>query len=429
MRKLIYVTYNFPPVSTGSAPRNLRLTGHLVRQSWKPTVITPSPKGALPVDSSLAEMIDPGVSVVRTGDGMEGHREDGRSRAERSVPYSPLRRRVRRFVLDTLLQPDRFVTWLPAAVISTVRQARRQNADLIMTLGPPHSTHLAGLAASMITGLKWVPYFGDLWLSDGLIDWEQVPHARRFWSEIMEEMVVGAADGIVTTTPGSSAYFRSTYGSACPPVQTLWTGLSADETREMGRTAPLPDMDDGLIVTYTGFFMGNQSPEYFLRGMKIFTSRNPGKSLKLRIVGDLGRYSDIPELEDLGDSVELVGKVPYREVPRWHSGSHVLLLLLPPQMGNSLKNPAKTAEYLASGRPILAVAPEGDMTDLLRRSGLGYISDHSPEGICRAIEEVWRDLESGEYRVLKKGTQIPPELDMGSGVKELVSFLEKVVSS
>lgn len=429
MRKLIYVAHTFPPVSTGSAPRNLKLTGLLVRSGWKPIVITPFPKGGLPVDNSLNEMIEPGVSVIRTGSETDVQQKNEKSSTGRSVPSSPLRMRARSFVLNSVLQPDRFVTWFPTAVYHTVRKAFSEDADLIVTLGPPHSAHLAGLAASIITGLKWIPYFGDLWLRDGLIDWEHIPYARLFWSEIMEELVVKAADGIITTTPGSSTYFRKTYGSACPPVRTLWTGLSSSEIKRMERAAPLPLMDRGLIITYTGFFIGKQSPEYFLRGLGLFLERNPGRTIKLRIVGDLGNYSDLPELMGLSEWVELVGKVPYRTVPRWHSDSHVLLLLLPPQMGNSLKNPAKTAEYLVSGRPILAVAPEGDLTGLLRRAGVGYISDHSPESICRAIEEVWRDVESGEYRVLKRRTQMPPEFEMESGVKELADFLEEVVSS
>ncbi len=427
IKKLVYVAHTFPPVSTGSAPLNIRITGLLAENGWESIVVTPGHGGGLPRDPSLTDLLHPSVEVVRTG-------STGRRAAPRKIPVtetgfsraSSIRQRLRKFVLESLLQPDRFVTWLPSALSSTIRQTIDHSAGLIVTLGPPHSTHLTGLLASLITGRKWVPFFGDLWVRDGLTDWDSLPCSRLFWSSVLEETVVGSADGLVTTTPGSSEYFRNAYGSECPPVTTLWTGIppSGQEIPRKG----VPEFDNELLITYTGFFMGNQSPEYFLEGMRLFLDVHPDMKVRLRIVGDLGRYSQMPEELGLSDFVDLIGPVPYGEVSRWQSDSHLLLLLLPPQAGNELKNPSKTVEYLVAGRPILAVAPQGDMTRLIERAGAGYVSDHSPDGICRAMERAVDDLKRGIYRILPDTSALPSELDMEKGVARLASFFDSVVS-
>lgn len=429
MRRLIYLARTFPPVSTGSAPMNLRITALLVRNGWTPIVITPHPSGDLPLDPSLEELVDPGVRIVRSGRKRNRSRTGPSALTAESRGRSSLRQLLRSFVLTILLQPDRYITWLPLAVTASVREILRSDAELIVTLGPPHSVHIAGLISSLITGRKWVALFGDLWARDGLINWNELPPSRRFWSKTMESMVVRNADGLVTTTCGSSNYFRVAYGTSCPPVATLWNGLTRGELDRLWKDSPQIPLENGLIITYTGFFMGNQSPEYFLRGMRMFLDRHPDRRVVLRIVGDLGKYSDLPEELQLGENVEITGIVPFLEVSEWQSNTHLLLLLLPPQPGNELKNPAKTVEYLVARRPILSVAPDGDMKNLLERLGVSYNADHSPESVCSALEKAYEDIENGKQRVLNNPEDLTGEMDMEAGVRALANFLERIAYS
>jgi hypothetical protein len=314
MRKLVYLAYTFPPVSTGSAPMNLKLARLFLANGWAPQVVTPAIPGGLPLDPSLANLLPEGVQVVRTGS--RRARLTGGPKAGTGEPQasrglrSRLRSRLRRFILESLLQPDRHVTWLPAAVTAGVREVLRSKAEIIISLGPPHSVHLAGLACSFITGRPWVAYFGDLWVRDGYVDWASLPRSRVFWSRMLEGLVVRSADGIITTTDGSSAYFRGRYGTGCPPVFTLWNGASRAERQAFWNPTDVPQSGPELVITYTGFFMGNQTPEYFLRGMRLFLDRHPGRKVRLRIVGEMGAYSGLPSAMGLSDSVEIVGKAP-----------------------------------------------------------------------------------------------------------------------
>jgi hypothetical protein len=423
--RALYVSYTFPPVSTGSAARHIKITRLLAGMGWIPTVITPGNPRGLPVDPSLEGMLHEGVKVVRRG------RAGGGGTGVKAGEAGPFRLRgaLRRFVLETLIQPDRYAVWVPCAVDAALREARSSGTDLIITLGPPHSVHLAGMICSALLKKPWVAYFGDLWLMDGNVDWASASPARRFWNRLLERRVVKRAHGIITTTEGSSEYFTSAYPGICPPVATLWNGVTREEAAAAWNPEPPPALAGEMLITYTGFFMGNQSPEYFLRGMKLFLERHPDRRTRLRIVGDLGAYGGLPERMGLSGSVELPGKVPFREVQAWQRSSHLLLVLLSPQEGSELKNPAKTVECLLARRPVLAVAAGGDLTRLIRGLNAGYTAGHDAGSVCAALESAWDEMSRGEFRVIRgpealRGTV----LDMEERGSRMVQFLEETAS-
>jgi len=426
VKRLIFVAYTFPPVSTGSAPRNLRLADLLTRNGWQLTVITPVHSGGLPLDDSLEDMLPAGIRVLRKG------RAAGPSRIGRLLPSAGSRtvgggrRGLRRFVLEVLLQPDRYVTWLSSAKSAVMTELREHGADLVVTLGPPHSVHLAGRHAKRTSGVPWAAYFGDLWARDSNIDWENTSRVRRRLVPVYEKMVATGADGIVTTTDGSSAYFRDRYGDACPPVFTLWNGVTSAE-RERLWNEDGPGIPDGEpVITYTGFFMGMQSPESFLRGFALYLRRHPGSGLRFRVVGDLGCYGHLPGELGVENRVDLTGRVPFREVRQWQLSSDLLLLALSSEPGSELKNPSKTVEYLLARRPVLAVAPEGDLTNALDELGTGYSCRPDPEAICSALEQAVNDIRSGVFRILRKPSDLDGRFDMEAGGRELSAFFERI---
>jgi glycosyltransferase involved in cell wall biosynthesis len=428
MKKLIYIAYTFPPVSTGSAPMNLRLADIFMRNGWLPSIVTLDHTATLPVDNSLLALLPEEMNVIRSG-------KSGRLRRRKSpLPgktgsEKTERKGLRKLILEGILQPDRYVTWVPRAISATLREIDRTGAELIVTLGPPHSVHLAGLVCSRLTGKPWVAYFGDLWARDGYINWHSLSRARRFMTPIIERAVVRSADGIITTTDGSSRYFTEKYGGECPPVQTLWNGVTLEERKKQWNSEGPREPGDDLVITYTGFFMGNQTPEHFLRGMRMFLDKHPGSGFRFRIVGDFGAYADLPEKLGLKDSVDVIGAVPFTEVRKWQLDSDVLLLVLRPQPGNELKNPSKTVEYLLARRPILAVTPEGDLTGLIERLGAGYTATHDAGSVCDSLEEIQRDIRAGKFRVLSDPSDLDGDMDMDLGGRRMVEFLERIVDN
>jgi len=402
---------------------NLRLMDIFIRNGWLPAVVTPDHAGNLPEDPSLLRLLPEEISIIRTGN------SGSMKKRKNPVPHKSQpsgRQGLRKFILEGILQPDRNVTWVPRAAIAALREIRLNGADLIITLGPPHSVHLTGLLCSRLTGIPWVAYFGDLWSNDGYINWEAVSGIRRHLTPVIEKAIVTRTNGIITTTDGSSRYFREKYGEECPPVQTLWNGVTLAEREKQWNFLEPGVSSRELVITYTGFFMGNQTPEHFLTGMKVFLDRHPDSGLKFRVVGDFGAYTGLPEKLGIKDSVEILGTVPFAEVRKWQLDSDILLLILPPQAGNELKNPSKTVEYLMARKPVFAVAPRGDLTDLIESLGAGYTALHDTDSVCNALEKIDRDIHTGILRILKNPSDLDGKMNMDTNGKKMVEFLNSI---
>ncbi len=394
MNRMILLTYVFPPLSSGGTPVVLNLARYMPLAGWEVLPLTVTEQKGFSVDDTLESALPDGLRVTRIP-----HSEPFyRSKPGRSFPQGSerpghgfLRRMMSRFVHSYILVPDRVITWQRSILPAGVRLARDENASLIVSFGPHHSLHLHAAKIAAATGILHVPFFGDLWLADSNVEWPS--RLNRMIEAGMERRVVERASGIAATTAGSTEYFSRTYGDRCPPLHVVENGYDPDRihpaTEEKTRS-------ENLIISFTGNFFGRHSPEPLLRGLKLFLDRHPEAPLLMRFIGCFeGDYANLPGRMGLTDKVEMPGPVDYADVPGYQLESDVLLAYLSPLPGAELKNSTKLAEYLRTGRSILAIAPEGDMTAYVRRFDAGYVCHPSPERISDTLERVLSDWENG----------------------------------
>ncbi len=431
LRSLVFVAYSFPPVSTGSAPRCIALSRCLPEGGWRMVPVSASNPAGMPVDPTLLDRLPEEVrnSAVRISDPL------ARISGPVARPLVPGGRRrmpspvklLRSFLRLYVMIPDKTVVWARKAAAAAAEAAVREKASLIMSFGPPHTCHLAAMKAAHRTGLPWIAHFGDLWLYDSLNEWQYVSAFSKRRQARMEAKVVLDADGIFTTSEGSSEYFRRTYGDACPPLFHLANGY--DPFLQGPAGDPSPGRGDRLTLTYTGFFMGTQTPEPFLRGMRLYLDRRPGSRLFLRIVGEIrAQHAGLPGALGLEDRVEVTGKVSYQEALTAQGKADALLAMIPPLPGSEVKSPSKLAEYLLARRPILAVAQSGDLTRTVRALDAGYVADPAPEAIAETLERMEDDWLAGTLKVARDMQAVASIFDMRLGCRRLGAYLDGIVA-
>src|SRR5690606_30161875 len=91
------------------------------------------------------------------------------------------------------------------------------------------------------------------------------------------------------------------------------------------------------------------------------------------------------------DNIRLVGEVPYAQLPYWLHGFDVALLPFRVIDLTMATNPVKVYEYLAAGKPVVAV----DLPEMAQFDGLVRVAkDH--EGFVAAVAAVLAN-PGGEY--------------------------------
>jgi glycosyltransferase involved in cell wall biosynthesis len=111
--------------------------------------------------------------------------------------------------------------------------------------------------------------------------------------------------------------------------------------------------------------------------------------LKLRFVGKIpgtivGKIRQtVPDID-----LDLVGYVDHAKSIEYLFRSHLLLLVVPKVPNNRGIITGKFFEYLASGRPVLAIGPtDGDLAELIAETSCGQLFDYADAAGMQALIE------------------------------------------
>ncbi|MCF7907312.1 MAG: glycosyltransferase family 4 protein [Candidatus Omnitrophica bacterium] len=144
------------------------------------------------------------------------------------------------------------------------------------------------------------------------------------------------------------------------------------------------------LVLYIGQLHGAQYVDIFIKAANILSSERP--DVKFMIVGEGFSEHSLKQLTyDLGlkDKVIFTGSIPYGDIPDYVNAASVCVAPFKDTEVTRCKSPLKIAEYLASGKPIVA-SLVGEVRNMI--GGCGVLvkpGDHHSlaEGILRLVED------------------------------------------
>lgn len=130
------------------------------------------------------------------------------------------------------------------------------------------------------------------------------------------------------------------------------------------------------------------------------------------------------------NTVKFHGFKPHRDSLKAMLKADALLLYIPSGRNADSVLTGKIFDYLASGKPILAVAPPlGLAADAVQRAGTGFVADHQDiPGIAAALlhlHELWRE---GGLGVIKPDREYVSTFSRRSQAERLARLIEEVLS-
>jgi glycosyltransferase involved in cell wall biosynthesis len=368
MRRVLLITFLFPPSPSIGAVRPGGLAKYLPRFGWEPVVLAPRlPAGSRPAVRVIETDYRDVIASLKAKVGLDPSRGlqqqlelKRSSKPGVALPHSNLINWVR----SVVSYPDETKGWIPFATKAIEELARKERVDAVFSTSPPISTHLIAARAKTVLGCPCAADFRDLWSDDGA-----PTIGLHLLASALEKRTLRAADALITVSDPWAEYLRRRYPGKL--VARATNGFDPDEY-----PAGPSKLDSSFSITYTGdLYQGKRDPSLLFEVLAemILAGAIRKDEVQLNFFGSSDQW--LPALANrlgLSDVLRIHGFVPRSESLRHQRESQILLLL-----GRNVPSDAgcyagKLFEYLASHRPILALGGLPGVTgQLLEETGTG----------------------------------------------------------
>ncbi len=396
-RSVLVVATGFPPLGGSGVQRTTKFVKYLPSFGWRSAVVTADPardrRGEL--DESLLAEIPENTAILREPywnpaasllSRFATHRAPAKTFGTLTTPTElpapgsvGLLRRCYRGLRRLLVAPvgDAYYYWSRRVRRRALDFARENTCAVIYVSASPFSSLLLGLWLKRKSGLPLVVDFRDPWT----LFYPEMASGPRFRIDRhFERKVLAQADAVICNHQPMQADFERIEPRCRGKCEVITNGYDPVDFE----APPLPPQAN--TVVHVGIAW-EDSPKPVLRALAALKDQAPGlEGAQVRFLGGLPASSLrlIDELQ-LESMVRVEPRTDHAEAIAAMRGAGVLLLLLVGTSAGSRWYPGKLFEYMASGRPIVCVAPKGIAGDLVRESGCGVWVDSADEERLRQI--------------------------------------------
>lgn len=372
MKKVLLITYYFPPSGGAGVQRWLKTIKYLIEFGVEAIVLTVDPAVASypQVDESLCADVPSSLKVytTKTKEILSLYK---RVSPKREVPYGgfanepnpTLLQKISRFIRGNFFLPDPRRGWNKYALAKARQIIESEGITTVITTSPPHSTQLIGLELKkQYPNINWVADLRDPW-TDIYYNSDLYPTS---WAQrrnlAYERSVLEGADKIITVSEDCKRLFAEK-ADVAGKITVVPNGYDESDFEE--KKLVKGEITPNYILSYVGVL----APQHNLLPLKALVSGR--KDILLRFVGVVSEEIQ-QEIKSWGVQAEFIPYVNHKQAIAYMRASDALLLFIPNVPNNEGILTGKLFEYLASGRKILLFGPEnGDAMHLISECGAG----------------------------------------------------------
>ncbi len=365
MKKLLIVTYYWPPNGGTGVQRWMHFSRYLKQLGWDVTVFTPKNAESAVIDDNLLQHVQ-GIKVVHadiwepfnmyrkfTGKGKSQRIQTGFLQENKKQSFLE---RISLWVRANLFIPDAKMMWINPAIKEIFALHQKEQFSHIISTGPPHSTHLIAMGVKAKTDIKWLADFRDPWTN---IDWfPKLPMTKKTLSKHrdLELSVLKKSDAVVAVTYEMAKEFRDI---SHREIHVITNGFAPEDFKEF-----CSKKSDKLVFFHHGSMNADRNPIklWEFLGDKVKENSEWREKLNIKLIGavDTSVLSEI-EKNGLTKFLSLKSFLPHHEVLEALSFATICVMPLNDTPNSKGIMPNKLYEYMATGKPIIMIGPkDGD---------------------------------------------------------------------
>ncbi|MFN3917809.1 MAG: glycosyl transferase family 1 [Flavobacteriales bacterium] len=430
MKKVLIITYNWPPGGGIVVLRCLKFVKYLRNFDWEPLVYTVSNPTYPYLDYSNEKDIPEGITIIKQPI-MEPigifKKLSGRKKSEPLLNIIQSSSKKRSFA-DTLgiwvrgnfFIPDARALWIKPSVKHLEEYLKDNPVNAILTDGPPHTNTVIGQKLAQKLNLPWLADFQDPWTQVDYYEKLLIGKRADRKHKKLEQETFKTANKITIASP---TWKKDLESIGAKNVDVVYYGYDEDDFRNFEKRPT------SLFKLFHAGLLGNdRNPTVLFECLSELISEKPELKQFVRIV--LAGETDYEVFETikqhhLDDVTENLGIINRKEVFKHYSDSSLLLLPINKSKNAKGRIPGKLYEYMRTYTPILAFGPkDGDVKNIIESKLLGKSFEYDEKTPLKNYlkEELESFLKNG-YKQLSSDIS---EFSNENQTKKIASYLNEI---
>lgn len=425
-KRILLVSYHFPPSSAVGARRPARLARGLPAHGFDVDVVCAEIDGGISTpDPTQLELLDESTRILR----VDTPFVFGRHPTRPPPPGFNIDRlwwKARAYVEEWLWTTDWSWSWGTEAVRRLDAELRREDYELVILNVPPRPAVAPFAEWAVRQRLPVVVDLRDVWA--GSVEswpwwWFASPTMRRRrWYVRLRNAVLESAAHIVTNTP-EMAEFMSRRVPLVPPdrfssITNAYESL--DDVSEPDATGGPP-----YRIVHTGSLAYGRASQAaaLVRALGVLARRG-GPDVEFIQAGAGGE--DLPRIaaeEGVSERVIVHSWLDRPEAVALQRSASALALFQTDGLSSRCAVPAKLFEYMSRRKPVLALVAGGPSARIVRECVMGEASSSTePESVANVVEALVRRMEEAPV-----APPPPDRYSEESTVAEFAAILKRVI--
>lgn len=401
LKKVLVITYYWPPSGGSGVQRWMFFCKYLPAFGIKPYVVTVKEEKASYKfnDNSFIENIkDTEVYKTNTLEPLKIYSKILGGDDHSNIPLGfsgevrpSIFQKISRFIRGNFFIPDARVGWNIFAYKEAKKVIQKNKIDIVITTGPPHSSHLIGLRLKKNLKVKWIADFRDPWTE---IYYNKLLYRSSFSKQKdakLERMTIENADIVLTIGPSMKNLLQEKTVKQKEKFYYIYNGYESDLFKSIEGKKTTKDK---FIICHIGIVSDSQPITSLLTALSLAYNNNKQIAglLKLQFVGKVSPEI-IKEIKEINPwlSLELIDYLPHKKAIEYMVNANLLFNSLAEMDNSKFLVSGKLMEYIATGNPVICLGdPNGDAAFLLKEFEDAEVFDRKNiDGIFKFIINIF----------------------------------------
>jgi len=377
MKKVLIITYYWPPAGGIGVQRCLKFAKYLRNFGWEPVIYTAKNAQYSYFDDSGLKDLPEDIEILKRNifEPFAIYKFLSGRKISDPVP-NPIHVRSKKagrmdrlaiWIRGNLFIPDARSFWIKPSVRYLSKYLKNHPVDAILSDGPPHTNTVIACRLSNKFKIPWLADFQDPWTQVDYYKLLKLTRQADRKHRELEQEAFRTAGAITIAGPTWKEDLKTIHAKN---VHVVYWGYDEDDFRDI----PVKPTNH-FIISHSGLLGYDRNPKVFLQVIRDLITESPEWKEKIKLIfpGSVD-YSVREEVKKSGllDNTSFPGNLPRTDALEITLQSNLLLLPLNQAENAKGRIPGKLFENLRSQKPILCLGPEdSDVAGILSKTNHG----------------------------------------------------------